>query len=66
MSPSGVTEAAIVSGVFSLIQALLQYLRSVDVSEEVIEANWVDTKQKVFSRPSEELPIIPKPGTEPE
>ena len=61
MSPSGATKAAIISGVFSLIQALLQYLRSVDVSEEVIEANWVGTKQKVFSRPSEDLPIIPKP-----
>ncbi len=63
---SGVAEAAIISGVFSLIQALVQYLRSVDVSEEVIEANWVATKQKVYSRPSEKLPIIPKPGTESE
>lgn len=58
------SKTAMVAGAFALIQAVLEYLRMVDISEEVIEANWAETKQKVFSRPSSALPVVPKPGDE--
>ena len=49
----------IVSAVFSMIGAGLQYLRSAGVSEEVVEANWSLTKEKFYSRPSEDLEEVP-------
>ena len=52
--------AAIVSGSFALIQTILEYLKTVDVSEEVIAANWDETRNKVFSRPSDALPEVPE------
>jgi len=44
---------------FSMINLILEYLRKAGISEEVIEANWAMTKQKVYSRPSDKLPEVP-------
>ena len=44
---------------FSIIAAVLRYLRTAGVTEEVIEANWAATKLSHSSRPSEDLPVIP-------
>ncbi len=49
---------------FSIIGAVIQYLRDAGVSEEVISANWEVTKQKHAVRPSEDLKRIEETPTE--
>jgi len=49
---------------FSIINMVIEYLRKAGVSEEVIEANWTATKQKIYSRPSDKLPEVPEPVEE--
>jgi hypothetical protein len=39
---------------------VIQYLRDAGISEEIIEANWLMTKMKHASRPSEKLPVVPE------
>lgn len=48
-------QAQLVSMAFSLVGAAVQYLRDAGVPEDVIDSNWESTKQKVYSRPSENL-----------
>lgn len=42
---------------FSVIGLILEYLRQMGVSEEIIDSNWEATKAKRINRPSEDLPI---------
>ena len=44
---------------FSIIGAVLNYLATAGVSEEVIDANWATTKAEYFKRRSEDLPHVP-------
>jgi len=43
---------------FSIIGAVLQYLATAGVPEEVIDSNWATTKMEHFKRPSELLPKV--------
>lgn len=43
---------------FSIIGAVLQYLRTAGVAEEIIDANWATTKAEFWRRPSEDLPVV--------
>jgi hypothetical protein len=46
---------------FSIIGAILRYLKTAGVSEEVIDANWATTKAEYFKRRSEVLPHVTPP-----
>ena len=43
---------------FSVIGMILEYLRNAGVAEEIIEANWEITKEKMKVRSSDDLPEV--------